>query len=100
MSGVSHNRKKNQNLFIHTLTIYKIVVLYSCKLITSLSSPKFQILVERSFGAMLTAVSALLGIAGAYRLVCKGYEDYWQGQHLKEKALKKRAKRLNKAKNK
>ena len=49
---------------------------------------------------MLTAVSALLGIAGAYRLVCKGYEDYWQGQRLKEKALKKRAKRLNKAKNK
>ena len=49
---------------------------------------------------MLTAVSALLGIAGAYRLVCKGYEDYWQGQRLKEKALKKRTKRLNKAKNK
>lgn len=49
---------------------------------------------------MLIAVSALLGIAGAYRLVCKGYKDYWQGQRLKEKALKKRAKRLNKAKNK
>jgi len=49
---------------------------------------------------MLTAVSALLGIAGAYRLACKGYKDYWQGQRLKEKALKKRAKRLNKAKNK
>ncbi|WP_373842837.1 hypothetical protein [Limosilactobacillus sp.] len=49
---------------------------------------------------MLTVVSALLGIAGAYRLVCKGYLDYWQGRTLKEKALKKRHKRLNKAKNK
>ena len=76
------------------------MVLYKCKLITSLSSPKFQILVERSFGAMLIAVSALWGMATAYRLVCKGYKDYWQGQCLKEKALKKRAKRLNKAKNK
>lgn len=47
---------------------------------------------------MLTVVSALLGTAGAYRLVCKGYKDYWQGKDLKEKALKKRAKRLNKAK--
>lgn len=46
---------------------------------------------------MLTVVSALLGIAGAYRLACKGYKDYWQGQCLKEKALKKRAKRLKKA---
>lgn len=49
---------------------------------------------------MLIAVSALLGMATAYRLVCKGYKDYWQGQCLKEKALKKRGKRLNKAKNK
>ncbi|MCC4456049.1 hypothetical protein LMB73_06145 [Limosilactobacillus reuteri] len=46
---------------------------------------------------MLTVVSALLGIASAYRLACKGYKDYWQGQRLKEKALKKRAKRLKKA---
>lgn len=49
---------------------------------------------------MLIVVSALLGMATAYRLACKGYKDYWQGQCLKEKALKKRAKRLNKAKNK
>lgn len=49
---------------------------------------------------MLTAVSAPLGIAGAYRLACKGYKDYWRGQRLKEKALKKRDKRLKKAKNK
>lgn len=43
---------------------------------------------------MLTAVSALLVLAVAYRVACKGYKDYWQGRNLKEKALKKRAKRL------
>lgn len=40
---------------------------------------------------MLTVVSALLGVAGAYRLTCKGYLEYWRAKKLKEKVLKKQS---------